>query len=79
MNPLNVPMNEALEHDLRQFMRMRDIKTESEAVRIAIKEGLESAYKKKKPFDFGKLLGKANAFPQNPNPRFKSDDDLWRK
>jgi hypothetical protein len=27
--------------------------------------------------DFRSWIGLGNAAPQNPNPRFNSDDDLW--
>ena len=41
------------------------------------RRGSASGPLKEKDFDFDSLLGMALKAPLNPNPRFKSDDDLW--
>ena len=33
--------------------------------------------KRLKEFDFDRLVGMGLQAPLNPNPRFKSEDDLW--
>jgi len=58
-------------------MRARGIGTKSEAVRIAVEEGLERALEQPRRTDFSELRGLACGDGENPSPRFTSDDDLW--
>jgi hypothetical protein len=34
---------------------------------------------KKPKTDWRALIGWTNQFPENPNPKFKSHDELWEK
>jgi hypothetical protein len=78
MSQLNIHITAAFEHDLRKFMRMRHLKSKAEAIRTAIKEGLEHAMPQIKPLDFSSWEGLGKQIPVNKNPKFHSDDDLWK-
>ncbi len=73
---LHVPL--AFEKALVRFMRLRGIRTKSEAIRLAVQEGLDRACRRSANINFGTWIGLAKRVPLNPSPRFKSDDDLWR-
>lgn len=74
-------MTKEFESDLLRFMELREIKTKSEAIRVAVEEGLkreleqnERVRKMKRFLDWIKTVDKG---PENPNPRFKTDDDVF--
>ncbi len=75
---ISIQVTPELEKVLRRFMRSRRIKTKSEAIRIALLEGADNAVKKTTRCDFGDWIGLALRHPENPNPRFRSHDDLWK-
>ncbi|HSW94092.1 MAG TPA: hypothetical protein VLJ15_07060 [Gammaproteobacteria bacterium] len=77
MTQLNIHMTPGFERELAKFMKIRHLKTKAEAVRIAIKEGLEHSVQAK-PTDFSAWVGIGKEIPNNKKPRFHSDDDLWR-
>lgn len=78
MPQLNMHVTPEFEADLQEFMKRRGLKAKSEAIRVAVKEALKD--KEKVVFkDYKSLLGLGNKGEPNPNPRFKSDDDLWEK
>ncbi len=79
MAQVNLHVTEDFAKDLDDLMRLRDIRTKSEAIRLAVMEAAKSARKRKEPFDFEKWRGLALKGPLNPNPKFLSDDDLWKK
>lgn len=76
MVQMNINLTQQFQRDLELYMKARGIKQKSEAVRQAVKEALEAVERKK--YDFGRLLGIGLKAPLNPNPRFKSEDDLWK-
>ena len=78
MAQLNIHIQPAFAEDLEEFMRLRAIKTKSEAVRVAVREGIKRITRAGRSHpDFRKWSGRALRTAVNPNPRFKSDDDLW--
>ncbi len=78
MSQLNIHLTQEFEHRLSRLMRVRQIKTKSEAVRIAVEETLERSLESGTPAtDFHSWIGLACKAPLNPQPRFRSDDDLW--
>ena len=79
MAQVNLHVTEDFARDLDDLMRIRDIRTKSEAIRVAVTEAARSARKQKEPFDFERWRGLALKFPEQPNPRVLSDDDLWKK
>jgi hypothetical protein len=80
MGQLNLNLKPEFEEQLRAFMQLRGISNKSEAVRIAIREGLEAARRSAAgPLDFRKWIGLGRRAPLNPRPRFRSDDELWSK
>jgi hypothetical protein len=78
MSQLNIHTTAAFEKQISQFMRVRGIKTKSEAIRVAIEEGLAFATRRTQTADFSEWRGLGNRAPLNPAPRFRSDADLWR-
>ena len=77
MAQLNLNLNPEFEENLKRFMRARKIKNKSEAIRIAVKEGLERAMDGTAKSDFRKWIGAGKKEPLNPSPTFSSEDDLW--
>lgn len=78
MSQLNIHMTPRFEETLRRFMRARGLKTKSEAVRVAVEEGLTRASMRVGTVQFSDWLGLGKRAPENPRPLFASDDDLWR-
>lgn len=78
MSQLNIHLTPSFEKDLHKFMRLRHIKTKSEAIRIAIKEGIKHSMAFSKVANFTSWLGVANEVPTNKKTKFTSDNDLWR-
>lgn len=77
VSQLNIQMNPEFERNLAQLMRLRGLKTKSETIRVAVQESLERLLDQQRKTDFHEWLGLAVSAPQNPSPRFGSDDDLW--
>ena len=77
MTQLNIHMTLSFERELAKFMKIRRLKTKAEAVRVAIREGLEHSVQAE-PRDFSTWIGLGKEIPNNKKPRFRSDDDLWK-
>jgi Arc/MetJ-type ribon-helix-helix transcriptional regulator len=76
MRQININVTPEFERDLRRLIRLRKYKTQSEAIRSAVHEAAKEQSKTQHP-PLRDLLGAALKAPLNPNPRFKSEDDLW--
>jgi hypothetical protein len=76
MKQLNLNVTPEFERDLKLFMKRKGIKRKSEAIRCALREAA-SRTMPKSDCDFHSLLGIGLKAPLNPNPRFKTEDDLW--
>jgi len=68
-------MTPTFEERLRRFMRARGIRSKSEAVRVAVEEGLQRVQGVVP--DYREWLGLACGEGENPNLRFSSDEDVW--
>ncbi|MCP4660526.1 MAG: hypothetical protein GY856_34430 [bacterium] len=78
MAQLNIHLQPAFVEDLEKFMSLRGVRTKSEAVRIAVREGLDRLIRKRRSHpDFQQWKGRALRAAVNPRPRFQSDEDLW--
>ena len=77
MSQLNIHLTPSFEKDLNKFMKLRHINTKSEAIRVAIKEGIYHSMARSKTVNFTNWLGLANQAPTNKKAKFSSDDDLW--
>ncbi len=77
MGQLNIHMTPAFEQALARFMRLRGFRTKSEAVRAAVQEGLQHVLSGQRTCDYVEWLGTGRAAPLNPEPRFRSEDELW--
>ena len=58
-------------------MRLRQTKTKPNAVRTAAQEAVERERRRRETSDFSRWVGLGIKAPQNPAPRFRSDEDLW--
>jgi hypothetical protein len=78
MSQINLHVKPEFERDLARFMRLRGLRNKSEAIRLAVREGLERARAAPPRKSFERWAGAALSVTPNPSPRFGSDDDLWR-
>jgi mRNA-degrading endonuclease YafQ of YafQ-DinJ toxin-antitoxin module len=76
MKQLNLNVTPEFERDLKLFMKRKGIKRKSDAIRTALRE-LALRATPKSNCDFHALLGIGLKAPLNPNPRFKTEDELW--
>lgn len=65
MSQISVELNPELEHALAEYMKLRHIETEAEAIRAALAEVVE--HSKIRP-DFSHWLGLGLQAPENPEP-----------
>ena len=77
MPQFNMNIAPAFEMILKEFVRVRKLKSRAEAIRLAIKEGLDRAQGAHKVTDFHSWIGLGNETPTNGQPRFRSEDELW--
>lgn len=77
MPQLNIHLTPDFEAALSEYMRLRRVRTKSDAVRLAVQEAVEREHHRRIVPDFSRWLGMAKQAPENLNPRFRSDDDLW--
>jgi Arc/MetJ-type ribon-helix-helix transcriptional regulator len=77
MPQLNIHLTPEFEEALSEYMKLRRVKTKSDAVRLAIQEAVERERQLRIVPDFSRWLGLARQVPENPKPLFRSDDDLW--
>jgi hypothetical protein len=77
MSQLNIQTTPSFERDLRKFMQVRHIQTKTEAIRTAIKEGLQHPPAQTKTTNFSTWIGLALQEPVNKKAKRLSDDDLW--
>lgn len=77
MAQLNVHLTPDFEHALQRFKDLRGLPSKSEAVRVAVREALERETRQPSRVDFREWLGLGRRVPLNPNPRFRSHDELW--
>lgn len=76
LSQVSVELDPELEQALAEYMKLRHIDTEAEALRAALVEVVEKERPRNGP-DFSRWLGMGLRAPQNPEPRFRSDNDLW--
>lgn len=76
MSQISVELTPELEQALAEYMKLRHIESESEAIRSAVAEVI-ARERQRGATDFSAWIGLGLAAPQNPTPRFHSDDDLW--
>ncbi|MDX2178015.1 MAG: hypothetical protein SFV18_00390 [Bryobacteraceae bacterium] len=82
MKQFNMNVDREFERDLKRVMKLRGIKRKADTVRTLVKEaaaseGPPNGDKPWQKYDWDKLLGAALRYPENPNPRFLNEDDLW--
>lgn len=76
MGQLNIILSPEFERDLQKLMKIRGIRTKSDAIRIAVQE-IAQRGALPDTTQFGELLGAGLRAPMNPKPKFSSKDDLW--
>ena len=77
MPQLNLNMTPRFEASLKRFMKLRGLRSKSEAIRLAVEESLERSLKSTPTTDFSTWLGIASGAGEDANPRFRTDDELW--
>ncbi len=77
MAQLNIHLNADLEENLARLVRLKGLRSKSDAVRIAVKEAVERETRMRTTVDFGQWIGLALKAPINRKPRFQTDDDVW--
>ena len=78
MGQININVTPEFEAALVRLMRLRGIRSKSQAIREAVAESAERATCAAPVQDFSGWIGAALTAPLNPSPRFAGDDDLWR-
>jgi hypothetical protein len=76
MKQFNLNVDKEFERDLKLLMKHKRVKRKSDALRQLVHDEAEKIRKAAK-FDFSSFLGIALKYPENPNPKFKTEDDLW--
>jgi len=71
MSQLNLNLTPEFEDKLRRFMRVRGLKTKSEALRVALEDSLARS-----TIEWSQLRGSGLS---ECVPRFSNDDELWEK
>jgi Arc/MetJ family transcription regulator len=79
MAQLNIHLDEALEANIRRFMRLSGIRTKSDAVRVALEEGVQRARRGAGRTEYREWLGLGTRAAPSNRVRFRSEDDLWRE
>lgn len=77
MAQLNIHLNADLEENLARLVRLKGLRSKSDAVRIAVKEAVERETRMRTTIDFRQWIGLGLKAPVNRKPRFQSDDDVW--
>ena len=77
MAQINLNVTKEFEEELATWMKVKGIPTKSEALRVAVREGLARARESRRPADYTALIGAGKKGFPNPHPRFKKDGDLW--
>lgn len=78
MSQLNMHVTPEFERALAELMRRRKLSTKSEAIRLAVQEAVARLRGGQRQVDFREWIGAGLTVPPNPQPRFRSDDDLWQ-
>lgn len=76
MPDLHIPLTPELEATLSEYMRLRQLSSRAEAVRLALLEAVGEQVKVPKA-DLSLLYGLGLKGSENLTPKFLSDDDLW--
>jgi Arc/MetJ-type ribon-helix-helix transcriptional regulator len=77
MAQVNVHVTPEFDEALGRLVRLRGLRSKSEAIRWAVVEALDREIGRSQTADFRAWLGAARAAPLNPKPRFLSEDELW--
>ena len=78
MGQININVTPEFEAALVRLMRLRGIRSKSEAIREAVAESAERATRAAPVADFSPWIGAALKAPLNRSPRFATHVDLWR-
>lgn len=76
MSQLNLRVSKEFEELLVRFMRLRRLSSKSQAIRVAVAEGV-ARIEDPPQADFHAWIGAALESPLNPEPRFPTHDSLW--
>lgn len=77
MGQLNMHLTPEFASALAELMRRRRIGSKAEAIRTAVFEAVRQLRGGQEAVDFRTWIGIGLAAPLNPDPQFKSEDELW--
>lgn len=77
MSQINLHTTPRFERALARLMKLRGLRSKSEAIRAAVEEAAQRAARRPSA-DFREWIGLGKRGPGDAPPRFSSDDDLWR-
>ncbi len=78
MGQININVTPEFEAALARLMRLRGIRSKSEAIREAVAESAERVTSAAPVADFSQWIGAALKAPLKRARRFATHDDLWR-
>ena len=78
MGQFNMHVTPEFDQALAELMRRRHLTTKAEAVRVTVLEAVARLRGERSRVDFREWIGAGLVVPPNPNPRFRSDDDVWQ-
>lgn len=76
MKQLNCYINTVDEESIAHLQKHLGLKSRAEAVRQALRIAAQVT-RNKRPGDYSHFLGRYAARPENPKPKFATEDDLW--
>lgn len=76
MAQLNINQTPEFEEDLQRLMSLRNYRSKSEAVRLAVKECVARALESGPDCNFSEWLGLAKQ-DENPQRRFMNHSEIW--
>jgi hypothetical protein len=79
MAQININATPEFTRELREYMKARGFTEKSAAIRAAVHEAFERIGAGRRPMKFTDWIGLASSAPQNPEARFRGEDDLWEK
>ena len=77
MAQLNINQTPEFESDLTRLMRIRKLRTKSEAIRWAVKESLQRALEQNEGGPYMDWIGMGCGAGENPTPHFRDHSEVW--
>ena len=79
MAQLNLNLTREFLKDLQTYMKLKGIPTKSEAIRCALREGVQRLTAARRQTSYRDWIGKALKAPPREGVKFKDEDSLWKE